>query len=346
MKHDLLKSVRIRNFKAIRNSGVVKLTTLTVLVGNNGSGKSSLVEAFSTLQRFVKEDLDAAMNHWGGMEHIRNKAGRLGYRGAVYRPIDNPMEIRLVGRSGGADFVAHTIWKEAGEGQVIFDDTEGLSRIAPTIREWQFLNLHAQSMGEKIPLRRARNRIRLVEDGSNVAEVLLDIRRRDQVAFDGIIETLRYVLPYADDLQPKVTSELERLVYLQLHERGFDVPGWLLSTGTLRILALLCALRHPEPAPLLIIEEAENGLDPRSIHLLASELHDYVTRGIGQVILTTHSPYLMDLLPLSCLVFVERVKGEPTFRRPSNDRDVREWSREFSPGQLYTMSRFSRAADQ
>jgi len=43
-----IDSVRLRNFKAIRDSGVVKLTPLTVLIGNNGSGKSSLVEALLT----------------------------------------------------------------------------------------------------------------------------------------------------------------------------------------------------------------------------------------------------------------------------------------------------------
>ena len=50
------------------------------------------------------------------------------------------------------------------------------------------------------------------------------------------------------------------------------VPGWLLSTGTLRILALLACLRHPDPPPLLVVEEIENGLDPRTIHLLVEEI--------------------------------------------------------------------------
>ena len=39
-----------------------------------------------------------------------------------------------------------------------------------------------------------------------------------------------------------------------------------------------------------------------------------------QVILTTHSPYLLDLLDLSHIVPVDRVNGEPTFTRPSDQR--------------------------
>ena len=45
-----LQSVRVRNFKAIVDSKAVKLGPLTVFIGNNGSGKSSLVEALETYQ--------------------------------------------------------------------------------------------------------------------------------------------------------------------------------------------------------------------------------------------------------------------------------------------------------
>ena len=43
-KPPILRDV-VKNFKAIRESGRLKLTPLTVLIGNNGSGKSSLIEA-------------------------------------------------------------------------------------------------------------------------------------------------------------------------------------------------------------------------------------------------------------------------------------------------------------
>ena len=59
-----LKSFRQKNFKAIRDSEVVKFTPLTVLIGNNGSGKSSLVEGLQTYQRIVTDGLDAAMQMW------------------------------------------------------------------------------------------------------------------------------------------------------------------------------------------------------------------------------------------------------------------------------------------
>jgi predicted ATPase len=140
-----------------------------------------------------------------------------------------------------------------------------------------------------------------------------------------------------------LTSELERTFYLKLKEENFEVPGWLLSTGTLRIVALLACLRHPMPPPVLVVEEIENGLDPRTLHLLVEEIRAAITAGTTQVIVTTHSPYLLDLLDLSHIVVVEREEGQPVFRRPDLEY-LAEWSKTFSPGGLYTMGRLTREA--
>ena len=153
---------------------------------------------------------------------------------------------------------------------------------------------------------------------------------------------MQSVLPYAEDMQPVITSELERTVYLQLTERDFKVPGWLLSSGTLRVLAFLALLRQPYPPPLIAIEEIENGLDPRTVHLLVEEIRVAVESGKTQLIVTTHSPYLLDLLPLSAIVLVDRVENEPRFTRPAYIDEVQQWAKNFAPGQLYTMNRLNK----
>ena len=211
------------------------------------------------------------------------------------------------------------------------------------ILDWQFLALSPERMGLPVPQQRTGGGVRLARDGSNIADFLLDLRRLDQSAFDGIVETMAYILPYAKDIQPSLTSsEIERKAWLQLTEADFKVPGWMLSTGTLRLLALLALLRHPKPPPLIVVEEIENGLDPRSIHLLVEEIRNAVLNGVTQVILATHSPYLLDLLTLDHLVVVERdAKGHPVFRRPADDASLAKWAEEFAPGKLYTMGNLS-----
>lgn len=371
-----LHSLRVRNFKAIVDSKVIKLGPLTAFIGNNGAGKSSLIEALETYQAIVRDGLDSAMQRWLGIEHVRHKGQEAKERmGSPVNPIafeltigESPRKVRRISLEANNDPAANRMFIaqeriSALDGTYLERDKIGaeqsygpgrslLSVPLPSFKEeaqhihdWQFLTLSPERMGFPVPQQRTGGGVRLARDGSNIADFLLDLRRQDQNAFDGIVETMSYVLPYAKDIQPSVTSELERKAWLQLTEADFKVPGWMLSTGTLRLLALLALLRHPKPPSLIVIEEIENGLDPRSIHLLVEEIRNAVLDGITQIVLTTHSPYLLDLLSLEHLVLVERDGiGQPRFLRPSDNESVQRWAADFAPGKLYTMGSFSGVA--
>jgi predicted ATPase len=378
--------LRVKNFKAVHDSGAIRLTPLTVFVGNNGSGKSSILEALETLRAIAVDGLDEAMQEWRDFEHIWHKGiARKAEVTSCGRPCQtHGMTFSLRGHAvayaysaemvisqeevGGYDLFiqrerlalkntrdmhrdarGHVTWTRPDDPKIHEEQVpDGMSilkgEMAAFLREWQFLSLAPQAMGSPVTQRRTSREVQLAKDGSNIAEYLLGIRKLDRRAFDGILEAVQYVLPYASGLQPKLTSELERAVYLQMTEGTFKVPGWLLSTGTLRLVALLAVFRHPTPPPVIAIEEIENGLDPRSLHLIVEEIHRVVATGHTQVIATTHSPYLLDLLRLSQLVLVERTDGEPRFTRPADQATLRQWAKDFAPGQLYTMGRLGAGA--
>jgi predicted ATPase len=375
-----LQSVHIRNFKAIVDSRTVKLGPLTVFIGHNGSGKSSLIEGLETYQAIVSDGLDSAMQRWLGIEHARHKGVEAKER--LGQPV-NPMAFDLsIGESprkstriemavnndatANRMFIAHEksvhangwfvekVLERADGAQepgrsILGSGGAGHRAVARHVKAWQFMSLQPERMGAPVPQQRTDGRVRLAKDGSNIADYLLDIQRLDAQfkteVLEGIVRTMAYVLPYARDLQASLTTELERKAYLQLTEGNFKVPGWMLSTGTLRVLALLATLRHPRPPPLVVVEEIENGLDPRSIHLLVEEIRTAVLSGVTQVVLTTHSPYLLDLLKLDQLVLVARdATGAPRFHRPADNAKLEEWSREFAPGRLYTMGSLHEAA--
>ncbi len=212
--------------------------------------------------------------------------------------------------------------------------------ISRYVESWQFLSMNTFLMGDAFPQKKTNGIITLNKDGRNIAEYLLSIREKDVNAYQGIIETLSYVLPYAKDLQPQITTELERMVYLQMTEQDFKLPGWMLSTGTLKILAILAVFRNPEPSPLIVIEELENGLDPRAIHLVITEIQHYLDQQKGQVLITSHSPYLLDLLHISHIIFVARKNDAVCMSRPADNQEVMEWSKKYAPGQLYTQKGF------
>src|SRR6266850_7200675 len=74
MKKTPLASFRLQNFKAVRDSGTIRFGPLTVFIGNNGSGKSSLVEGLESFRDIIVNGLDAAMIRWRGFEHVWNHA--------------------------------------------------------------------------------------------------------------------------------------------------------------------------------------------------------------------------------------------------------------------------------
>lgn len=403
-----LQTFRLRNFKAVRDSGVVKFSPLTVFIGNNGSGKSSLIEGLETFQSIVVDGLDEAMNRWRGFENVLNsvnlreelKRKEEGNRRRLVNQVEVTLEHQMqfdfvcklfrASMSIGikpeteelailseAFFINSRSYIQDGKRQtawsanLITRDAEGLEtdhHLADHIskdlikpmkfaldqsifvhqggyfpQSWQFLNLSPELMMEPRAAKRTGRAYRLLKDGSNIADFLNDILKEDSTVFETIVETLRYVLPYAKDVQTVLTSELGRQRFIQLSEQDFKVPSWLLSTGTLRVLALLAVLRHPNPPPLLCIEEIENGLDPRTLNLIVEEIQRATQSGKTQVVCTTHSPYFLDLVPLSSIIVVERDdSGQPTFIRP-DEKALGEWATKFAPGQLYTMSQLTRS---
>jgi hypothetical protein len=101
------------------------------------------------------------------------------------------------------------------------------SEIYSQIADWQFINFNPAVMGNPIPPRLSADRVKLTPNASNLGHYLLDLYKLDIDAFNGLVETLQYVLPYAKDLQVQATSpaELERRVYSLPAKRVWIIFG-------------------------------------------------------------------------------------------------------------------------
>jgi predicted ATPase len=126
-------------------------------------------------------------------------------------------------------------------------------------------------------------------------------------------------------------------VQLYLVERGGrEIFAARLSDGTLRYLCLLAILLHPDPPPLLAIEEPELGLHPDVIPHLGDLLRKASQR--TQLVVTTHSRALVDALsedPASVIV-CEKDEGATRFQRLGAEA-LKAWLEEYSLGQLWSM---------
>ncbi|HEX7238669.1 MAG TPA: AAA family ATPase [Longimicrobiaceae bacterium] len=131
-------------------------------------------------------------------------------------------------------------------------------------------------------------------------------------------------------------SLLERMPYQgRAGRRQFPIPSWMLSEGTRRITAILALLaRHPAPT-LLCIEEIENGLDPWTTIRMLTYLESASDEGV-QLVISTHSPWLLDHVPLQSIIQVRRTDGDTKYERFSEREEIRAFQANIPPGTRYT----------
>jgi predicted ATPase len=112
------------------------------------------------------------------------------------------------------------------------------------------------------------------------------------------------------------------------------IPAWMLSEGTRRLTALFALLHHDPPPSLLCIEEIENGLDPWTLITVLKELQSAAERGV-QIIVTTHSPWLLDHVELASILYVRRENGETRYERFADRADVKAYQGRVPAGAIY-----------
>lgn len=172
----------------------------------------------------------------------------------------------------------------------------------------------------------------LREDAANIALVLNDLEHRSNLRAS-LVEHLREADESIVDFSMKV---LGGTIQLFLHYSGlrFPVPATRLSDGTVQYLCLLAVLCHPEPPPLVCIEEPELGLHPDLLFKLADLLIDASHR--MQLIVTTHSDVLVDGLTKvpEAVIVCEKQNGSTKMSR-QNSADLAVWLKDYSLGQLW-----------
>ena len=112
------------------------------------------------------------------------------------------------------------------------------------------------------------------------------------------------------------------------------------SDGTLKMLAYLVVLQHPELPQFIGIEEPENFLHPRLLPELAEECR--AASGNSQLLVTTHSPFFLNAIrPEEVRVFYRDDHGFTQAVRASEIKGIQEFvSAGASMGHLWLEGRF------
>ena len=142
--------------------------------------------------------------------------------------------------------------------------------------------------------------------GEELASFLNTLKALDARQFKAVEKSLRMIIPSVTSIDVDVNSLGE--VDLWLMEGAMRVPARVVSEGTLRVLGLLALSGASESPALIGFEEPENGIHPRRLKMIADLLKSRVATGDTQLIVTTHSPTLRDMLPDDSLFVCQKVR--------------------------------------
>ena len=171
----------------------------------------------------------------------------------------------------------------------------------------------------------------LEPDAGNLGLVLNRLRQQPIVK-KRILQALQELYAGIDDFDIRIDSGTVQVV---LQEGAFTIPATRLSDGTLRYLYLLAILCHPNPPPLVCIEEPELGLHPDILPSLARLLREASER--CQLIVTTHSEILVDCMTDTpeAVIVCEKHDGATTLTRLSAGK-LKPWLEKYRLGDLWT----------
>ncbi len=194
------------------------------------------------------------------------------------------------------------------------------------VSSWRFYRLNPLLM--KAPNTSAPQPF-LLDSGANLSSWLFTLQGH-RAEFERIRQVALDELPSLADLliQPAQLG----MVYLTSTERRplrRPVPLARMSDGEVTFLALVSIILAPEDlaAPLYCIEEPESHLHPRLLETLVEVLNQRqgeLGPRAPQIIVTTHSPLLVDRLDIGDLVVVEKAVGATKFQRPSTKTRLRK----------------------
>ena len=168
------------------------------------------------------------------------------------------------------------------------------------LRDVRRIVLSSEVMRRPCPPVRQR---RYLPDGSSLPHVVHALETDHPESHKRWVKHLREALPGLVHVTTHERKE-DRHRYLVLHyESSLRAPSWVVSDGTLRLLALTLLAYLPGLEGLFLIEEPENGIHPRALETVLQSLSSVYG---AQILLATHSPVVARMTDKEQLLCVAR----------------------------------------
>jgi predicted ATPase len=362
-----LNSISISGYRPFKDL-MASLGPLEVLVGANGTGKSSLFEFLRFLRDSVQQDippeivagwvgqqifhrpgpqrfrwsLDVALEQEHCLQYEGQLLGPVGSPNVVFERAGTPLVQLLEAGSDSAraNGGVSGAWRKQPNQLALSLAAQDpmLHRLREYIRGWRFYSafglakdkIRQPALVEQDPVLR--------EDAGNLSAVLHHLYTEHRPAFDELQQHLRATVPGFRSLSVKARGGPGQVVALW-QEEGVDVELSLadLSDGILHLLCWIALCLHPHLPSLICIDEPDQGVHPRTLPLLGGLFQKASDR--TQILLATHASYFLLQFDLSQIAVLRKANGEVRWHKPSDAAALTESLADFGPEELEVMHR-------
>jgi predicted ATPase len=368
----MIRKVSFRNFKAYRSLDM-ELEPLTVLVGPNASGKTTLLEGLHLVSAASRKMMASGWAYWPSSPRVQSYG--------VNAPVDISVHgewaegtgyIRAVGSeqlihppSGGEAILPFKIsghwngkkfflgdWKEREHHSAhpgVYGDLEWsvLERFRAELGSTAILQFEAERLSEAsyseepIP--------QISSHGSGLASALAYLKLSQDEIFEEIERALRGIVPTVHRIRIERAQTLtasqeagEHKVWgnqLILDMQGAkSVSANAAGEGTLMALGLLTVLLAPPHPRLVLLDDIELKLHPAAQAKLVEVLRAIQKRDPKlQIIATSHSPFILNYLdPKEVRMTFLAENGFARCEKLTAHPEFEKWKDLMSPGEFWS----------
>jgi len=367
----MLKKLKVHNFKSLVNFEIKFDKQFQAIIGPNNSGKTNIIDALNFLSKLTKNlELSNVIKREQGFN-------RLLHYNAKEKVIRFEIEIESNNNTYfyELEFSIDYILKEKLllNKEIQLEGFEGKGKAFDSIEnDFKEFTLNARNLAlnqlwdiERYPIIRefskilqsfktymfipsmmreptiARKEIDPEQYGEKIVQVLHSILTTERNTYEEIVEIMKSVFDEITDINSPIDDK--GLINIEILEKGFDKEFDInqISDGTLRFLAFLTIIHLQKKFSIFCFEEPELYFHPYLLDKLIALLKDLNI----QVIITTHSPQILNLLEPEDLIIISKTDGRTNCQKlPTMPEILNKLKNDgFLLGELWTMGEFDNA---
>jgi predicted ATPase len=309
----MIKSFHARNYGCLVDVNAA-LTPLHAFIGPNDSGKSTLLHGLRTIMHLASGKFSRVDGSWlpfnpflpGGLVDEGHGSEHILLGCSVedgwysYTVVQNGGEERASTLASANDFGAEPCTYYGGRrvvehSQVMYYSDGSKETFSGQITSARLVRFDPDALRRPSGLIPEDQSVGFVDErGAGLPGVYFALRNLGDDVFPSIVDDVRRHFQTIKGLRVKAVTSSTVELEVELRN-GARVGADRMSEGLLYYLAF-AALRHLQPASLLLVEEPENGLHPSRISEVVKILRTIVRETGTQVVMATHSPLVINEL--------------------------------------------------